>query len=142
MLQQDMNVTFKYSGDTLTLTKVANVVFSLELVGEVLEQLDFSLIELYQGTGRELLEVRDVLFDLSDTNFMAAFLAATDKKVVVDTVEYEVVNAGKVIKFPFFKNSSLGTSPVLRFKKKTLGISQPNFYISQISSNYRYVGTN
>jgi hypothetical protein len=122
MKNQSVNVTFSHNTDTESLTLMcSSVVFSLEFVGEVLELVDYSLLENYQDV-RESIRIK-VKLSLPESIFIRDFLSATDKKLTIDGTEYEIVNAAKEVQFPLFKNNNFRVEPTLNFKRKTVGVS-------------------
>lgn len=127
MNAQSMTVTFSYNSDANTKDLVCDyVVFGIEFIGQVDEMLDFSLEEDYDGV-RQTIELQ-VALDLSETLWVAEFLAADDKKLTIDGTDYEIVNQGRRANFPLFKKSYIGTHPKLKFMVKTLGIADPGVY--------------
>jgi hypothetical protein len=131
MLIQNLDVTFSY-GSTNTKTKKCDYVqFSLEFLGNVKEDIDFTLHEDYEDV-RELIKLK-VELNQAETQWMTDFLKATDKKLTIDGTEYQVVNDTKKIDFKLFKKTIMSTHPELKFKKKSAGISAGKIFIGEIS---------
>jgi hypothetical protein len=129
MLNRDVNVTFIHNGNIEQFTLFCErVKFSLELVGEVLEKLDYELVENYQENHRQRIEIK-LQLNLIQGLAMTNFLQATDKKLIIDGVTFEVVNADSVIDFELFKGYNILTNPTLRFRVKALGVQLPEIVI-------------
>lgn len=129
MLVREIEVTFIHYGMHQHTLKCDYVLFGLEFLGDVVEMFDDSLVENYRG-GRERIELK-VKLDLTESNFIADFLLATDKVLVIENYQYEVVNDMREAQFPLFKGSIIGTYPTLRFKKKTKGLTNPAYYLAE-----------
>lgn len=125
---QNVDVTFSHSADVETRTfMVSECVFGVEIIGEVLELVDYTLEENDEGV-RQTIEMKMTL-DLFKTIFIAQFLAATDKKITIDGTVFEVVNGSRRMSFPMFKKSNIRTNPKLSFRVKTPGIQTPTIAI-------------
>lgn len=128
MLNKNTSVTFSYNADANQQTVICeSVIFALELLGEVFEDINFNLIE-NSSKAREHIKIK-VELDLIQTNFMAEFLKATDKKLIIEGTSYEVVASSRTVEFGLFQKLNIYSYPTLRFKKKTLGISVLERYI-------------
>jgi hypothetical protein len=119
MLFSNLDVVFKHNSDlTSFVIQCDRVLFTLGYIGKVREDVNFELIEDYEGF-REHLEIKPYL-SAFETEAMKAFLKASDKKLTIEGNDYEVVNDMKNTKFTLFKGSSIAAYPTLRFKKKVL----------------------
>ena|SRR3990167_8015504 len=134
MLNQNVAVTFSYGhGAQSRLIRCNWVVYGLEFLGDVEEDLDYTLIEDYAGiindedvetvenSVRQTIKVKAIL-RVSDALWMAKFLASTTKKLIIDGNELEVVNAADRIEFPLVEESNFGANPELLFRVKTPGL--------------------
>jgi hypothetical protein len=129
MLIRNIEVTF-IAPELQQRTIICDYVqFGLEYIGEIVEMFDDSLIENYRG-GRERIELK-VRLDLTEAQFMAAFLISTEKILVIENYQYKVVNDMRETAFPLFKNSIIGVYPTLRFRKKTKGLTNPAYYLAE-----------
>lgn len=136
MLVQDIEVTFSNHGLNQRVLSCDYVVFSLELLDEVLELLDFELLEDFDtATGeiraREVIELQ-VKLNLYEGEWMAAWLRTPNKTMLIDEHLYEVVNDGRKIDFPLFKKAMIGTHPKLRFRAKKLGIANREYHVGSM----------
>ena len=120
MLNQNVDVTFSYNYgyDKLEL-KCDWVKYGIELLGEVFEDIDWNLIEDYKDA-RQIITLK-VRLTFAEAQFIGEFLKSTAKKITIDGVKIEVVNADKEYDFPLFKNSFIAAHPTLTFKKKDKG---------------------
>ena len=122
MITQDINVTFQYSAGAETKTLICSyVVWNLEVAGAApVELLDFTLDEIHDDV-RQAWEMQ-VKLDLSQAEWMANFIAAKDKELIIDGTTFEVVNGFQNIEMPLFGGSKLGVHPKLKFRRKQTGI--------------------
>lgn len=134
MIAQDIRVTFKFdSGNKEMAALCDRVVFLLEVGGEVVEYLDRALDEIDISV-RQVIELQ-VKLDLAKADFMADFIGATDKVLVIDGIEFDVVNGFSTASFSLFRGRQrLGVHPTLRFRRRAVGIAGPHVLTGDIES--------
>ena len=125
MLFTNLEVTFAYSaGSESRVFLCSRIIFGLEYIGEIEEHFDLSLSEEYEDA-RQRIEIW-VKLNQEEAIWLKNFLIAGDKQLTIDNTTYNVVNAEKKIKFPLYKGSNIGSFPKLKFRRKELGILDPN----------------
>lgn len=97
------------------------VEFGVEFVGEVVEDIDYDLIEDYEDV-RLLVWLKMTMETFDEADWLAGFLGATDKHLVIDGREYEVVNDAKNVRYKLWDKSNAGTVVNLQFKARSLGL--------------------
>ena len=134
MLFTNLDITFKYNAGAETRALVANKIeFGLRLFGHIDELLDYTLSEDYE----EARQTIEVLIKLSreDSNWMADFLTANDKQIIIDNTTYNVANEKMSSDFPLFKGMNIGTFPRLVFRRKEVGVLDPSVQVAQNDPN-------
>lgn len=136
MLAQSVNVTFHHLGGTGSSARsflCDYVIFRLEFLGEVIEEVDANELIEHNWDVRENIELK-LRLDLANAQWMAQFLKDSPKKLTIDGVQYTVVCGQKNVRMPLFEKSMIGVHPVLKFRVTTPGIATPAL-VSMTSSN-------
>lgn len=132
MIAQNMAVKFITPGMDERTFVCDYVIFGYEILNNVLELLDGSLHEDWDDDpelrGRQTIELR-VKLDLMEAMFMWKFLRSPDKTLVIDNMQYDVVNADRMMSAPLFKETNIGVHPKLKFRCKNLGLVTPTLKI-------------
>lgn len=123
MLNSNLNVTFSYGyGQYQKTLKCLDVRYFWRAVGDILEDIDFHLIEDYQAV-RQGIRIKPFL-TFNDSVWMANFLSSDSKKLTIDGSTIDVVNAAQDVDFELFEDTQIATTPSLIFLKKDIGIVQ------------------
>jgi hypothetical protein len=100
--------------------KCLDIRYFWRAIGEVLEDIDFELIEDYHAI-RQGIRLK-VFLTLNDALWMADFLSSTTKRLHIDGVLVDVVNAEQEVLFDLFKDTQIAATPTLSFLKKDIGL--------------------
>ena len=90
MIQELSTVILKWASKVNTLTLYTDAIFRQVINGEVDEDIEFTLTEQHEDR-RKRISLPNVQLDLASSYAVADFLAATDKFIEIDAVEYDVV---------------------------------------------------
>jgi hypothetical protein len=90
MIQELSTVTLKWASKVNTLTLQTDSIFGQIINGEVDEDIEFTLTEQHEDR-RKRINLPNIQLDPASSYAIADFLAATDKFIEIDSVEYDVV---------------------------------------------------
>ena len=121
MTFNDLNIDFECASTSFTL-EVKKCIFQLELVGRMLELIEYDLQELLHG-GRMAFAI-NTRVDATEAANILLFLEDDEKELTIDGFTYAVVNDEKnhTIDFSHFQGSNAYADLKLRFRRRTLGV--------------------
>ncbi len=123
MIVTNTQVIFKYDFGNYSLPILCSQIrLGLEFIGDVEEDINFSLVEDYDGV-RVTVAVSCKLHS-SQSIWMSGFLSSDSKILEIDGVDIEVVNDMKKIDFELWDDLSYAIDIEMKFKRKSTGLVQ------------------
>jgi len=123
LLNQDPDVIYQYSGGSVIRHIKTNVVMGQLITGEVFDLLTGNKSEKYNDR-RLIFKMQMDNIVTADCYFLADYLYATDKQIIINGNTIDVVNDDKNLElfFDYWEKSSWRSSIELKFIRKTPGI--------------------
>jgi hypothetical protein len=121
MIQQSHDVIFGYNAGAELRTLKCDVTFSQLIEGEIDEDVDWFLSELFDGR-RKGFKCDNFFLTTEDCFWLVNYILAVDKTIEIDSIAYDVVNTKQNLDkyFDLIKNLNARAKLDLAFEERAL----------------------